>query len=172
MINTEEIAVNKPNKPEIFDNKQNKTEIEFLRLKDLFSDGGKEFHVIEPLIQNAAFMRVTLDDLQDLIAKDGVVDTYMNGANQYGTKQSAALQSYNSLIGKYAAVIKTLAQYLPPERRASLYDMSAYRKPELTEEEKAEERKRIEADHEELVRKLNELRASLNNKERTDTDDN
>lgn len=74
--------------------------------------------IAAPLIQNAAFMKVTLEDLQEIINAEGVIDEYKNGENQYGTKQSATLQSYNALIKNYANVIKTLASILPPEEKA------------------------------------------------------
>ena len=78
---------------------------------------GNQRAIAAPLIQNAAFMKVTLEDLQEIINAEGVVDEYKNGANQYGMKQSATLQSYNALIKNYASVIKTLSQILPPEER-------------------------------------------------------
>ena len=72
-----------------------------------------------PLIENAAFMRIVLEDLQEIIKNEGVTESYQNGANQFGIKQSASLQSYNSLIKNYAAVIKTLDKmlpYMPPQK--------------------------------------------------------
>lgn len=87
--------------------------------------------VILPLIQNAAFIKITLEDLRELIQRDGVVDYYQNGANQSGLKQSAALQSYNSLIKNYATIIKSLCDYLPPPTRKAL---SASWTPRVEEE--------------------------------------
>lgn len=71
--------------------------------------------IVKPLLQNAAFMKVTLEDLQEIINAEGVTEIYQNGANQRGVKQSATLQSYNSLIKNYASVVKTLSQLLPKE---------------------------------------------------------
>lgn len=91
---------------------------EFERISFYFEDlKENQKSIIMPLIQNAAFMRVTLDDLQEIIAEQGPVEQYMNGANQYGMKQSAALQSYNIVVKNYAAVIKNLFGLLPPEKR-------------------------------------------------------
>lgn len=73
--------------------------------------------LIDPLIRNAAFMRVALDDLQEIIAEQGPVEQYRNSETQYGTKQSAALQSYNALVKNYAAVIKNLFSLLPRMER-------------------------------------------------------
>ena len=71
--------------------------------------------MIEPLLQNAAFMAITLQDLQKIINSEGATDEYCNGANQYGEKPSASLQAYNSMIKNYAGVIKALSQLLPKE---------------------------------------------------------
>lgn len=75
--------------------------------------------VIDPLIQNAAFMKVTLEDLQTEIAAEGLIDEYMNGLNQCGKKQSATLQAYNSLVKNYSTVVKMLNNLLPKEIQAS-----------------------------------------------------
>lgn len=91
---------------------------ELKRISIWFSDMDENQRaVIDPIMQNSAFMKVTLDDLQEIINKEGVVDHYQNGANQYGMKQSATLQSYNALVKNYAAVNKTLYSVLPPQKR-------------------------------------------------------
>ena len=91
-----------------------KTEIE--RISKHFENVNESQRaIVTPLLQNAAFMKVTLEDLQRIINEEGVTETYQNGANQRGIKQSATLQSYNSLIKNYASVIKTLSQLLPKE---------------------------------------------------------
>lgn len=98
----------------------NKTRIEeeCARITSRFSRAdANQRAIVTPLIQNAAFMKVTLEDLQEIINAEGVIDEYKNGANQYGQKQSATLQSYNALIKNYASVIKTLSQILPPEEK-------------------------------------------------------
>ena len=90
---------------------------EFSRLSQYFEDMKEnERAVINPLIQNAGFMRATLDELQEIITEQGPVEEYMNGQNQYGMKQSAALQSYNALVKNYTAVIKSLFSLLPRQK--------------------------------------------------------
>ena len=95
------------------------------------------------MVRNLAFMRVTLDELQEIIIRDGVVERYQNGANQYGVKQSAALQSYNSLIKNYAAVAKTLVSFLPPPERKQF--QAAMIREKTAEELEAERREREES---------------------------
>ena len=75
--------------------------------------------IVMPLLENAAFMKVTLDDLQEVINANGCSDDYQNGANQFGKKSSADLQAYNSLIKNYNTVSDRLEKLLPPEQRKS-----------------------------------------------------
>ena len=69
--------------------------------------------LLRDLMTNAAFMAVALEDLQEDIKINGVVEHYQNGANQFGKKQSAAMQSYNTLIKNYKLVMEGLAKELP-----------------------------------------------------------
>ena len=66
-----------------------------------------------PLVEQAAFMRITLDDLQEEINEAGCVEEYQNGRNQSGFKTTAALQAYNSTVKNYAAVCERLDRILP-----------------------------------------------------------
>ena len=66
-----------------------------------------------PLISQAAFMQVTLDDLQKEINEAGCVEGYQNGENQSGNKATAALQAYNSMVKNYAGVCERLDRILP-----------------------------------------------------------
>ena len=91
-------------------------ELKRLQEKFTLADANQQ-DVIGPLLQNAAFMAITLEDLQAIINRDGPVDVYQNGANQYGTKPSAAAQTYNNLAKTYAGIIKTLSGLLPPEKK-------------------------------------------------------
>ena len=100
--------------------RNNRIKEEIKRISVFFEElPENELSIISPLIQNAAFMRVTLEDLQETIARDGPVDHYQNGANQSGTKQSAALQGYIALQKTYLQTAKSLAEYLPPEKTVS-----------------------------------------------------
>lgn len=78
-----------------------------------------ELNFCDPLLQNAAFMCVTLQDLQEAINENGVTDEYRNGANQNGTKASAELQAYNSTAKVYNALMDKLSAKLPKEIKRS-----------------------------------------------------
>lgn len=97
----------------------------FSRMKE------NERAMVQPLIDNAAFMRVVLDELQENIKQNGAVEAYQNGANQKGIKQSAALQAYNAMIKNYAGVVKTLAGLVPPPPAPTPQERYAAWKKEL-----------------------------------------
>ena len=106
--------------------------------------------IVGPLLQNASFMKITLEDLQEIINQDGVVDEYKNGANQYGVKQSATLQSYNALVKNYVSVIKSLDQFLPYKKTVPTSSpwLPREKTPEELEAEEKEQ-ERIEREREE-----------------------
>lgn len=104
---------------------------ELKRLTELFAEvDGNQRSIALPLLQNAAFMAVTLQDLQETILESGTTDIYTNGENQTGVKQSAELQAYNSLIKNYASLIKSLSKLLPPEKRQAVSAIPVQPTPE------------------------------------------
>jgi hypothetical protein len=112
------VARGGPNKGEL--TKDQRISEEYERMKELFSAMPEnELRFCDPLLQNAAFMKVTLEDLQQAINENGVTDSYQNGANQSGTKASADLQAYNSLAKVYNALMGKLSGKLPKEVRKS-----------------------------------------------------
>lgn len=93
---------------------------EYERMVELFHTMPEnELIFCDPLLQNAAFMKVTLEDLQGAINQNGVTDVYQNGANQSGTKASADLQAYNSLAKVYTALMDKLSKKLPVQIKQS-----------------------------------------------------
>ena len=91
---------------------------ELRKLVSLFSalpENEKRF--LHPLFENAAFMKVFLDDLQIEIRETGAVEAYQNGEKQSGVKVSAAVQAYNQTIKNYNAVIDKLIDRLPAEEK-------------------------------------------------------
>ncbi|GLY09589.1 hypothetical protein [Pseudobacillus badius] len=67
------------------------------------------------LIENAAFMIVTLEDLQAVINREGAVSIYQNGENQWGTKKSPEVEIYNTMIKNHMAIMKQLTDLLPKQ---------------------------------------------------------
>lgn len=68
---------------------------------------------VTSLINRAAFYTITLEDLEAEINQDGCSVEYQNGENQWGTKQSPAVQSHASFGQRLFSVMKQLTDLLP-----------------------------------------------------------
>ena len=103
--------------------KEEKIKREFSRLKRIFKDLDKnKLQTVESLIKNAAFMAVSLEELQEIINEEGYTVEYQNGANQSGTKQSDAVKTHIAMTKNHAAIIKQLCDLVPPEKRGEEID--------------------------------------------------
>jgi hypothetical protein len=90
---------------------------EVKRLNTIFrgmSDKTKK--LVKSLIENAAFMAVTIEDLQDYINKNGVTEEYQNGKNQYGLKKSSQVEIHITMTKNHTQIIKQLTELLPKEQ--------------------------------------------------------
>ena len=72
-----------------------------------------------PLIENMVFIEFQMKDLQQIITEDGCTDEYQNGSNQFGKKQSATVQAYNSLVKSYNMINTRLEGMLPAKQSKS-----------------------------------------------------
>ncbi len=105
---------NKKTKKEL--TKDERVKKEMRRLKRIYKDMDPDVKkATQSLIENAAFMVVTLEDLQETINREGVISEYQNGANQWGTKKSPEVEIYNTMIKNHMSIIKQLTDLLPKE---------------------------------------------------------
>ena len=103
----------KPKKTEISTKKARITR-EVTRLKKLFNDiDENKKKLVETTIKDVAFMTVEMQDLREEITKNGSIEEYKNGANQFGRKTSAASQNYLQFSQKQTAAMKILLDQLP-----------------------------------------------------------
>ena len=101
---------------QIWTDKQRKTKInrELKRLQKIYENiETSRKKSVEKLINDAAFMAVTLEEIRLVIQRDGVVETYQNGENQKGVKKSSAVEVYDKMVNTYSKVIKQLCDLLP-----------------------------------------------------------
>lgn len=107
-----EITENESNFTQIEKDKMIKKEV--LKLRRIYKDLDKEkFDTVFSLIEEAAFMLVTLKDLKQTINRVGSISKYQNGENQWGTKKSPEIEIYNTMIKNHMAIIKQLSDLLP-----------------------------------------------------------
>ena len=80
--------------------KETRIKRELNRLKKFYSElPQNRLAIVMPLLENMAFMKITLDDLQKSINEHGCSDEYKNGENQYGRKAGAVHFLRNEFIG-------------------------------------------------------------------------
>lgn len=97
--------------------KQERIQIKIEELKNIFLvlDVNTQT-IVEPMISKAAFMSITIDDLQDVINQTGVVEEYHNGATQHGLKKSSHVEVHLAMMKNYASIMKQLTDLLPKEQ--------------------------------------------------------
>lgn len=96
-------------------NKDTLIKREVTRLTDLFKEIERSRRLsTNGLINEAAFMKVTLQELKQEIDKAGPIDEMPQG--EYSIlREHPALKSYNTMVQRYAAVLKQLTDLLPKE---------------------------------------------------------
>ena len=98
--------------------KDEKIRKEINRLKKVFRDLDKnKFQAVESLIRTAAFMAVSLDELQEIINEEGYTDECQNGDTQSGYKQSEAVKTHIAMAKNHIVIMKELADLAPPVRK-------------------------------------------------------
>lgn len=75
--------------------------------------------LVEGLLQNAAYMSATLQELQAIVNEQGAVLVGVNGNGFTTVQENPAQKSYTALIGKYSAVMDKLDGLLPAEQAES-----------------------------------------------------
>lgn len=104
--------------PDLIVQKNKAIKKELNRLKKLFKElPENKKKMSEKLIDNAAFMSVSLEELKKDIILYGVKETYVNGKDQYGFKESVESKTYNTTIKNYMAIIKQLNEMLPEDKQ-------------------------------------------------------
>lgn len=94
--------------------KEDKINAEIKKLNAIFTKlESKTKKAVHSLIENAAFMSVTLSELQEKINIEGVTEQYKNGENQYGVKKSATVEVYNQMVKNHMGIMKQLTDLLP-----------------------------------------------------------
>lgn len=66
----------------------------------------------ESLMSSAAFMSVSMMELENIINVKGYTEEYQNGANQKGVKKCSEVEIYNNLAKNYLSYIRQLDDML------------------------------------------------------------
>ena len=113
--------------PDLEQEKRIKKEVTKLRkfIKDLETE---EQNMAMYLINELAFMKVTLEDLKEEVSEYGVIDIMPQG--EYSIKrENPALKTYNTMIQRYNSTLKQLDDFinkLVPQANGDVDLLSAF----------------------------------------------
>lgn len=100
--------------------KETRIKREKQRLLEIFHGLDKnKLETCYALIDRAAFLTVSLEDLEVELNERGWTETYTNGRNQEGIKKSAAAEAHISLTKNLNAIMKQLLDLVPPAQKES-----------------------------------------------------
>ena len=100
------------------DEKQKLIKKERVKLLKMFKEMDENIKKnVEKLIDNAAWMAVSLEELRAQIDEEGYVEVYTNGANQSGVKDSSYVKTYAVMIKNYNSIVKLLLDQLPQQQQ-------------------------------------------------------
>lgn len=90
------------------------------RLLELFKDlEPNKLQTCLALIDRAAFITISLQDLESQLNEIGWTEYYQNGETQSGWKKSAAADVHISLTKNLNTIIKQLLELVPPAQKRS-----------------------------------------------------
>lgn len=100
--------------------KETRIKKETKRLMGVFKDlEPNKLKTVDALIARAAYITVTLQELEEDLNVEGWVEEYNNGRLQSGMKKSAKAEVHISLTKNLNAIMKQLLDLVPPEQKAS-----------------------------------------------------
>ena len=95
--------------------KDDKIKKEVNRLNKILKEvDEKKKKTVEGLIKEAAFMRITLEELRDCINENGVIDEMCQG-EYTNLRESPYVKTYNTMIQRYTTINDKLLALLPKE---------------------------------------------------------
>lgn len=110
--------------------KEKQIKKEITELNKLFADiPSEQKKLVEGLIQNAAFMRVTLEELQKEVVESGAIIRCQSGNGFDTIKDNPAQKAYTTMVSRYTQIIDKLQDFLPKtdsivdERRKKLLEV-------------------------------------------------
>ena len=90
------------------------------RLEEIFKDlEPNKLSTCQALIDRAAFITISLQDIEVQLNEIGWTEYYQNGESQSGWKKSAAADVHISLTKNLNAIVKQLLELVPPAQKES-----------------------------------------------------
>ena len=105
-------------------NKEKNIKQEINRIKKLYKDFPKEkSKVLEGLINESAFIKVSLEELRDNLLKNGFTEVFEQGEQRFN-RERPEVKIYTTFIQRYSNVMKQLIDLLPVEvKKEEAYEL-------------------------------------------------
>ena len=95
--------------------KEKKIKQEINRLKKIFKDFEKDkAKILEGLINEAAFMKITLEETRQDLLQNGLTELFEQGEQSFN-RERPEVKIYTTFTQRYSVVMKQLIDLLPPE---------------------------------------------------------
>lgn len=93
------------------------------RLREFYEDLPEDsLDLAIGLIDRAAFLRPTLEDLEQDINDKGTTHLFSQGQETPYERERPIVRQYNQLLNNYQKILKQLDDFRPPESSAGVYD--------------------------------------------------
>lgn len=93
------------------------------RLRDIVGEvSDRQRAVLDPIIDNVAWMKVKLEDTREEIKDAPVTIEYDNGGGQTGVRENPMFKGYESLWRSYVSGLGKIMDALPDESDVDLMD--------------------------------------------------
>jgi len=91
---------------------------EIERITDLLNECGvseRRIRMLEPVIENTAWMKAKLDESRQLVQQSAIVISYDNGGGQKGLRENPIFKGYEALFKSYMNGMDRILNALPSE---------------------------------------------------------
>lgn len=86
---------------------------------------GKKKKAARVIADQVAFLSVAIEELDNIVIRDGYVEEYQNGESQKGTKKTVAADLLDRYTKTYTTAIKQIVDMLPEEEAKTTKDEMA-----------------------------------------------
>ena len=86
--------------------------------------------LLEPVVQNAAFMKVKLDEAREHMKEERITVAYDNGGGQKGIRENPVFKAYEALWKSYMLGMERILSMLPDEQKEEMAAMTEEVKPQ------------------------------------------
>lgn len=102
--------------------KEKKIKQEINRVKKLYKDFPKDkVKALDGLIQEAAFMKISLEEMREDLLVNGLTEIFEQGSQKFD-RERPQVKIYTTFMQRYSGVMKQLIDLLPEEEKKEEVD--------------------------------------------------